>query len=196
VDAYKYILSSELLLWWKKELCELQNEIDSGSSNLISVEIPVHDLTLATSQLVKAVQPSNTKNGYDSIYNRVCEPLMYDAELAGDFPNRLMDCIFAREHLLVSSLKILCQALQRRKERANTTAPFSLPEAQTHREEGWCVNRFASFFNPLITSKNSEDEHPEPLLPKKAMTVLEKLPPTHQNMRMVRMTNSSMFYIY
>jgi hypothetical protein len=28
------------------------------------------------------------------------------------------------------------------------------------------------------------------------MAVLEKLPLTHQNMRMVRMTNSSMFYTY
>jgi hypothetical protein len=121
---------------------------------------------------------------------------MYDVELAGDFPNRLMDCIFARGHLLVSSLKILCQALQRRKERANTTVPLSLPEAQTHREESSCGNRFASFFSPLITSKDSEDEYPEPLLPKQAMAVLEKLPLTHQNMRMVRMTNSSMFYTY
>jgi len=78
MNAYKYILSGELLLWWKKELGELQNEIDSDFSNLMSVEIRVHDLALATSQLVKAIRPNSL--GFPPIYNRVCECLLYDDE--------------------------------------------------------------------------------------------------------------------
>jgi hypothetical protein len=36
MTAYKYLLSDEMVLWWKAELCELNNEIHSRASNRVS----------------------------------------------------------------------------------------------------------------------------------------------------------------
>jgi hypothetical protein len=55
MTAYNYLLSDELVLWWQRELCELNKEIDSKISNAVSVSLRVRGLRNALAKLARVI---------------------------------------------------------------------------------------------------------------------------------------------
>jgi hypothetical protein len=106
MTAYNYLLSDEMVLWWKRELCELNNEIDSGASNRVSISLRVRGITNALAKLDRIVEGGP----HDTIGTRIWT---YASETGfDDLPSGLSDSIYGRKELLEDSLKILRKGLE------------------------------------------------------------------------------------
>lgn len=118
MSAYKYLLSGDMIQWWVKELAELENEIESPSSNLISLSWKIMDLGRCITRLEVVVE-SSSGIGTNIEENGSVPP-------AGTY-----GAIFDREQGLKDSLGILRKALERRKQR-DATADVQPPATSSH----------------------------------------------------------------
>jgi hypothetical protein len=139
--AYKYIMSDKLLSWWKKELCELNDEINSSLTNLISVEIRVRDIVRETTRPTCIVEPNSNQSFF--IEERFCGQL---DERDVDYPTGLMDCIYARKNLLEYSTEILSASLERRKRREEDAV--LAPTVPPHNQKGEGVSIIILLLRP------------------------------------------------
>lgn len=113
MSAYNYLLSRDMMQWWIKELAELENEIESPSSNLISLSWKIMDLGRCLTRL-EAVAESGSGIG-TSIWTTM-------EEGNGSVPPAsTFRAIFDRVQGLKDSLGILRKALERRKQRVATS---------------------------------------------------------------------------
>lgn len=113
MSAYNYLLSGDMMQWWVKELAELKNEIESPSSNLISLSWKIMDLGRCLTRL-EAVLESGS-----GIATNIWTTMGEDngsAPPAGTF-----EAICDRVQGLKDSLGILRKALERRKQRDATS---------------------------------------------------------------------------
>jgi hypothetical protein len=106
MTVYNYLLFDEMVLSWKRELCKLNNEIDSRASNRVSVSLLVRGIINALAKLDRLIDGGS----HDTIGSRICT---YASETSfDDLPSGLSDRIFGRKELLKYSLKILHKGRQ------------------------------------------------------------------------------------
>ncbi|KFZ19759.1 hypothetical protein V502_03480 [Pseudogymnoascus sp. VKM F-4520 (FW-2644)] len=113
MSAYNYLLSGDMIQWWVKELAELENEIESSSSNLISLTWKIMDLGRCLTRLEAVVESGS---GIGTNIWTTMEEENGSVPPAGTF-----GAIFDREQGLKDSLGILRKALERRKQRDATS---------------------------------------------------------------------------
>jgi hypothetical protein len=118
MTAYKYLLSDEMVLWWKSELCELNNEIHSRASNRVSVSLRVRGISNALAKLDSVI------DGGDGIGNTIGTRIWtYSGEQDFELPSGLFEGIYGRQELLEDSLKILREELDRSEPREDNVMP-------------------------------------------------------------------------
>ena len=129
--AYSYLLSDEMVLWWKRELCELNNEIDSGASNRVSISLRVRGITNALAKLDRVIDGGE----HDPIGSRIWT---YASETGfDDLPSGLSDSIFSRKELLEDSLEILCKGLKQSEPREDHATSVVREISGGTEAEGW-----------------------------------------------------------
>jgi hypothetical protein len=112
--AYTYLLSEEMVFWWKRELIELSDEIQNGKTNRVSVVIRVQDIASGKRKLERVV---NSGWGFcDSIWESISTTIL---EGGIDMPAGVGDAIDSRVDLLVKSVDILQNELEQTKSRTN-----------------------------------------------------------------------------
>jgi hypothetical protein len=124
MTAYQYLLSDEMVLWWKSELCELNNEIYSRVSNQVSVSLRVRGIFNALAKLDRVVDRGGDLGG--TIGTRIWT---HGGEAGVELPSRLAEAIYGRQELLVDSLKILGKALDRSEPREDNVMAVVRPSS-------------------------------------------------------------------
>ncbi|KAE9370926.1 hypothetical protein N431DRAFT_379714, partial [Stipitochalara longipes BDJ] len=119
MSAYHYLLSDEMVLWWKRELCELNDEIYSRASNRVSISLRVRGLTHALAKLDRVVD-CGTGIG-DTIGTRIWT--YSDESDYDDIPSGLPEAIYGRKELLEDSIKILRKGLKKSEPREDNAKP-------------------------------------------------------------------------
>jgi hypothetical protein len=132
MTAYNYLLSDELVLWWKRELCELNNEIDSRTSNGVSVYLRFRGICNAFAKLDNVI---DCGTGLDNtIGTRIWT---YASEVAyDDLPSRLWESIRGRKILLEDSIKIMSKGLKQNKPREGHGQPVLRAVSGSTESEG------------------------------------------------------------
>jgi hypothetical protein len=129
--TYQYLLSDEMVLWWKSELCELNNEIHSRASNRVSVSLRVRGISNALAKLDRVIDGGG---GIDyTIGTRIWT---YAGEGGFELPSGLSDGIYGRQELLEDSLKILREGLDRGEPREDNVMTVVRPSSGGVETEG------------------------------------------------------------
>lgn len=132
MTAYKYLLSDEMVLWWKSELCELEKEIHFRVSNRVSVSLRVRGITNALAKLDRVMDCGNGPG--DTIGTRIWT---YSAEQCFELPSGLSVSIFGRKELLEDTVKVLRKALKRSQLREDHAMPVEHANSGGTEGEGW-----------------------------------------------------------
>jgi hypothetical protein len=114
MSAYKYLLSDEMVPFWKRELCELNNEIHSRTSNRLSVSLRIQDISKARPKLARVI---DSGSGIDDTFGTRIRT--YCGEENYLLPSGLFEGIFGRLELLENSLQILREGLKRSEPRGD-----------------------------------------------------------------------------
>lgn len=103
--AYKYLLSEEMILWWRTELAELENEIKSPFSNRVSLSWRIEDLSTCLARLELV-----TERG-DGIGTNIWTTM--GEENGSEPPCGVDAAIYGRVRRLKTSVEILRKTLER-----------------------------------------------------------------------------------
>jgi hypothetical protein len=137
MTAYQYLLSDEMVLWWKSELCELNNEIHSRASNRVSVSLRVRGISNALAKLDRVIDGGDGIG--DTIGTRIWT---YAGEGDFELPSGLSEGIYGRQELLEDSLKILREGLDRGEPREDNVMTVVRPSSGGVETEGLYPERF------------------------------------------------------
>ncbi|KAN0105977.1 hypothetical protein V8E51_008853 [Hyaloscypha variabilis] len=169
MTAYNYLLSDELVLWWKRELCELNNEIDSGTSNGVSVYLRFRGICNAFAKLDHVIDCGRGPG--DTIGTRIWT---YASESAyDDLPSGLWESIWDRKVLLEDSIKIMSKGLKQNKPReghgqpvlravSGSTESEGLKQRIPKRSSSEATESFVQFAASSSISHRNVPENPNP----------------------------------
>lgn len=136
MGAFKYLVSEELYLWWKTELCELSNEIRNPASNHVSIPFRVRELGGIVTKVDELVDCGRDTNDFD-IHNltaRIWGSWLTDPN---EPPEGLFKGVFGRWRLLKDSFGVFTEELNQWEQREDSAVPFVPFSPRTNESSGW-----------------------------------------------------------
>ncbi|KAF8858198.1 hypothetical protein BDZ45DRAFT_802698 [Acephala macrosclerotiorum] len=129
MGAFNYLLSEEMYLWWKTELCEFSNEIRNPASNRVSIAFRLRELGSALTKMNELVDCGRDCDlASHTISTRIWSEYWEGGFDVPEPPRGIFKGVFGRWCLLKDSFKIFVEEMnlsQPREEHLMSLVPIS-----------------------------------------------------------------------